>query len=178
MRPNIQVLLYGTAAIQDRFESFCFGLEGIDGNIRFDLASELLHFTQPDRYWLWTRWMWDPKTKTGSLPLVIMDDFTLHRDTIGSTYVRIGEAVTFINDVGQAAGFQRIARGLFGTDVYLACVYGVYLYTVLKMRMTQEFNKVMPQMPELAARLLGTHRMDFQLHTKSLASSGGEEPWA
>jgi hypothetical protein len=60
--------------------------------------------------------------------------------------------------VGAAAGFQKISNNIFGTDVYLACVYTVYVYTVLKMRMTQEFNKVIPQLPEFCRRLLGVHR--------------------
>ena len=42
--------------------------------------------------------------------------------------------------------------------MYLCCVYIVYAYTVLRMRMTQEFNKVMPGLPEFCRRLLGVHR--------------------
>jgi hypothetical protein len=44
---------------------------------------ELLHFTYPDRYWLWTRWMWDPRTETGSLRLVTMEEFELSADSRG-----------------------------------------------------------------------------------------------
>jgi hypothetical protein len=62
--------------------------------------------------------------------------------------------------VGEAAGFQRGGRGLLGTDVYLACVYVVYLYTVTRMRMTKEFNKVIPRFPELTRRLLGIYKME------------------
>ncbi len=47
-----------------------------------------------------------------------------------------------------------------GVYVYLACVYGVYMYTTLRIRMTQEFNKVVPQLPELIRRLLGTYRIE------------------
>lgn len=154
----IRSLLYGSESLEYRFDRFCSSLPLLDENVRFDFASELLHFTQPEKYWLWTMWMWNPKSKTGSLPLVIVNDFPLQMPTAGATYLRVGEAVAFVNNVGRAAGFQRIGRGLFGTDVYLACVYGIYIYTVLKMRMTQEFNKVIPQLPELSARLLGIHQ--------------------
>ena len=72
--------------------------------------------------------------------------------------IEVGRAVAFVHEVGDAAGFQKISRNVFGTDVYLCCVYVVYAYTVLKMRMTQEFNKVMPGLPEFCRRLLGVHR--------------------
>jgi len=36
----------------------------------------------------------------------------------------------------------------------------VYVFTTIRMRMTQEFNRVIPPLPELCRRLLGVHRMD------------------
>jgi hypothetical protein len=45
-------------------------------------------------------------------------------------------------------------------DVYLAAIYGIYLYTVTRLRMTQEFNRVIPQLPDLVRRLLGVHRLE------------------
>ena len=63
-----------------------------------------------------------------------------------------------MHEVGEAAGFQAIAKSIFGTDVFLSCVYVVYAYTVLRMRMTNEFNRVMPELPEFCRRLLGVHR--------------------
>ena len=47
---------------------------------------------------------------------------------------------------------------MFGTDVFLASVYGVYMYTTLRLRMTQEFSKIMPELDELLRRLLGVHK--------------------
>jgi hypothetical protein len=62
---------------------------------------------------------------------------------------------------GRRSGFTSSgAKGLFGIDVFLACVYAVYMYTVLRLRMTQEFNKVVPELPELVRRLLGVYRME------------------
>ncbi|MNC94329.1 hypothetical protein D3C83_111550 [compost metagenome] len=45
-----------------------------------------------------------------------------------------------------------------GADVFLACVYSVYMYTVLRLRMTQEFNRIVPELPDLVRRLLGVYR--------------------
>jgi hypothetical protein len=155
VRMEIRDLIYGDAPLSTRFQTFCDGLSELDENMRYDFASELLHFTRPDEYWLWTRWMWDPEVETGALRLVTMDEFDLHGESLGETYLRVGEAIAFTNATGEAAGFTRIGDGRFGIDVFLACVYGVYTYTVLRMRMTQEFNQVMPGLPELARRLLG-----------------------
>lgn len=160
LKTYVSELLYGSDSIENRFNAFCSKLGSLDQQIQFDLASELLHFIYPDTYWLWTKWMWDPRAKTGSLALVTMKDFELQRPTLGETYLRVGEAVVFVTNVGEAAGFQKQGKGLFGTDVYLALVYGIYIYTILKMRMTQEFNKVVPQLPELVRRLLGVYWLE------------------
>ncbi len=151
-------LLYGDAEVRVRFQVFVDRLGGVEENVCCDLASEILHFTDPDKYWLWTRWMWDPKCRTGALPLVTTSAHHLSGPTSGDIYMRVGEAVAFVHHVGEAAGFQTISRTIFGTDVYLSCVYVVYAYTVLRVRMTREFNRVMPELPEFSRRLLGVYR--------------------
>lgn len=159
-RDALNDLLHGTKPLQVRFDDFCERLEPLDLSIRCDLAGECLHYWDFERYWLWTRWLWDPARNTGALPLVTIQEYDLHADTPGSIYMKVGEAIAFVNTVGEAAGFQHGGRGLLGTDVYLACVYVVYLYTMTRMRMTKEFNKVIPQFPELTRRLLGIYKME------------------
>ncbi len=184
LRESIAELLYGPASLQERFQLFIDSLSGYWGDVRLarkplpgmdgadlpenilcDLASELLHFTSPDDRWLWTRWMWDPRVGTGALPLVVEDNYDLHGRDAGETYMKVGVAVAFVRATGEAAGFARFfARfnvGPFGIDVFLACVYAVYMYTTLRLRMTQEFNKVVPRLPELSRRLLGVWKMEI-----------------
>jgi hypothetical protein len=163
----IDDLLHGPGVVSERFDAFDAVLAA-HPEAGFDLPSELLHFTAPDRYWLWTRWMWDPRTGTGALPLVTVEDFEL--DTAGATrgeaYVRVGEAIAFVHETGKAVGFTAVDEApggahevsLFGADVFLACVYAVYMYTVLRLRMTQEFNRIVPELPDLVRRLLGVYR--------------------
>lgn len=153
-------LLAGRGTVDARFQAFCDRLEGFPLSVSYDLASELLHFSQPDRYWLWTRWMWDPKTRTGALPLVTMEEYDLGAPSVGAMYLRVGEAIAFVHETGRAVGFTRIGQGLFGVDVYLACVYCVYVYTTVRIRMTQEFNRVIPALPELCRRFLGVYGME------------------
>jgi hypothetical protein len=160
LKEMIRNLMHGPATPAERFQAFHDSLEGTEAHIRYDLPGELLHYGSPEAHWLWTRWIWDPKTETGALPLVIMEDHDLRGATAGETYMKVGEATLFVRATGDSAGFTRIGNGPFGIDVYLACVYAIYVYTSLRMRMTQEFNKVIPPLPELCRRLLGVHRME------------------
>ncbi|MHB1433846.1 MAG: hypothetical protein ACYCVZ_17255 [Streptosporangiaceae bacterium] len=140
-----------------RFEAFDAALAD-QPEAAFDLPGELLHFTYPGQYWLWTKWLWDPRTKTGALPLVTTDEVDLSgTGSRGATYLTVGRATAFVNETGKAAGFTDAAPGLFGTDIFLAAVYGVYMYTVLRMRMTKEFNELVPALPDLIRRLLGIY---------------------
>jgi hypothetical protein len=150
-------LLHGPGLVTERFAAFDAVL--VDHpEPAFDLPSELLHFTFPDRWWLWTRWMWDPRAGTGALPLVTVEDFDWDAPNRPEGYLRVGEAMAFVNETGKAVGFTNLGSGMFGADVFLACVYAVYMYTVLRLRMTQEFNRIVPELPDLVRRLLGVYR--------------------
>ena len=176
LRAWIAELVLGEAEPWHRLQAFCERLDALPGfaaNLRADFASELLHFAAPERHWLWTRWMWDPRTRTGALPLVTTAAYDLRGTEPGDVYLKVGRAVAFVHEVGDALGFRRIGNGIFGTDVFLSCVYVIYTYTVLRMRMTKEFNKVMPQLPEFSRRLLGVHRKGAQ--SASAASTTVED---
>lgn len=187
MKAALARLLYDSATVDVRFQQFVEDMTEHFGDVRAlrprkssdsrarqsaedaalnenvfcDLGSEVLHFTDPNQYWLWARWLWDPKAGTGALPLVTMEECDLHGRTVGETYVKLGVATAFVRATGDAAGFSHIGAGPFGIDVFLACVYTVYMYTTLRMRMTQEFNKVVPPLSEMIRRLLGVWNMEI-----------------
>jgi hypothetical protein len=156
----VRELVGGTAPVERRLETFVERLAPVPVTVGYDLGSECLHYTDPDHYWLWTRWVWDPRTRTGALPLVTMEDYELDGGSVGDTYLRVGAATAFVHETGRAAGFTRIGEGGFAVDVYLACVYAVYVFTTVRIRMTQEFNRVIPPLPELCRRLLGVHGLE------------------
>jgi hypothetical protein len=156
-KTSIYALLYSEMELQDRFQNFVDAHPELAIHLRYDLASELLHYNQPDKYWLWNRWLWDPVLNTGAIPLVASENFELAADTHGEMYMNIGKAVVFVHNMAEAVEFQFINRSLFGTDVYLSCVYIIYAYTVFKIKMTDEFNKVMPPIAEFSRRILGVH---------------------
>ncbi len=156
----IRDLLHGPGRIEARFRVFDEALAGIDAPIRRDLAGECLHLLDPERYWLWSRWMWDPQTMTGALPLVMVDDFDFAGPDAGAIYLRVGAATSAVIATADELGFRRMRASPFVVDVYLAAIYGVYLYTVTRMRMTQEFNRVIPGLPDLVRRLLGVYGVE------------------
>lgn len=154
------LLLDEARPVAARLDDFCLAARLEPAFRATDLASECLHFTRPERNWMWTRWMWDPVAGTGALPLVTMDGYSFDAATPGETYLRVGQASAFVASTVEAAGLTSRAHGPFAVDVFLVAVYAVYAYTVLRMRMTQEFNRVVPGLPELSRRLLGTRALE------------------
>ena len=157
----IRDLLHGPGGIDARFRAFDAALEPIEAPVRRDLAGECLHFLEPERYWLWSRWMWDPETMTGALPLVMVDEFDFEGPDAGAVYLRVGAATAAVIATADELGFKRMRASPFVVEVYLAAIYGIYLYTVTRLRMTQEFNRVIPQLPDLVRRLLGVRQLEM-----------------
>ena len=157
---EIRELIRGEGSIADRFRRFDGALPGIEAPVRRELAGECLHFADPERHWLWARWMWDPQARTGSLPLLMVEDFDFGGDAAdaGAIYLRVGAATAAVIATADELGFRRMRASPFAVDVYLAAIYGIYLYTVTRLRMTQEFNRVIPPLPDLVRRLLGVYR--------------------
>lgn len=184
LRNAMHALLYGDELIGERFDIFVQTMTGyfkdvrvlrpkksidsrakvsaeeaaLQENVFCDLASELLHFTNPEEYWLWTRWIWDPTASTGAILLVTVDEINFYGDTLGESYVKIGMALTFIKETGAAAGYENFGDSPYSIDVFMACVYAVYMYTVFRMRLSQEFNRILPELPEMTRRVLGVYK--------------------
>lgn len=158
LKGQIETLLHQEGPVHERFGTFVGGMDGLKPPLAHALGSELLHYTFPERYWLWTPWIWDPATGAGALPLVLQKSFDLAGGKPAETYRKIGQATAQVAAHGQGQGFASIGRGLFATNVFLACVYTVYMQTVFRMRLSKEFNRILPELADFAGRLLGTHR--------------------
>jgi hypothetical protein len=154
----VEDLLDGDDPLPRRFESFCAAAGPLGEYAAAELASELLHFSSPEHHWLWARWIWNPESRTGALPLLIGDDYELDADGLGASYERVSQALTALDSAPEASAFRLRGGGRLATDILLACTYGVYMRTVLGLKMTQEFNALVPPMAQLVRRLLGTHR--------------------
>lgn len=158
-REAIGDLLHGEAPLAARFDRFTSSYASLGPRRARAFASELLHFTQPGRFWLWTPWIWDPSTGAGALPLVT-HDADLGGATAGDTYLRVGRATALVAQDGRHAGYTRLGRGLLGTDVFLATVQAVSMFTLYKLRISQEFLRFLPELPEFVRRLLGVLHLE------------------
>ena len=167
LRDGLTGLLYGEAPLAARFDRFVGAVEGVERGMAVALASECLHFADPGRFWLWTHWIWNPARGTGALALVTQKEAGLgvggDGASDGEVYEQVGRAMAMVDAQGHAVGFSRSGRGLYGTDVFLACVYAVYMYTVFRVKLSQEFNRILPELPELVERVLGVHRREKSL---------------
>ena len=159
IRGELRTLLYGEDPVAERFDRFVGRIQGLERAMIVSLASEALHFTDPERYWLWTHWIWNPNSGTGALPLVTRQEVDLEAESDGEVYDKVGRAMAMVNAQGHAVGYSRSGVGLFGTDVFLACVYAVYMFTVFRIKLSQEFNRILPELPELVQRVLGVRAM-------------------
>lgn len=156
-------LVHGEGDLAIRFDTFCDRIEGVDAATRRSLAAELLHLSDPEVHHPWARWMWNPESRTGAVPLMTMADVDLEGETPGETYVTLGEAVDSLHDRKEAMGFDPdVLAGPLGTDVAMATVHAVYTYLVLGMRMTKEFTQAIPDHPEYIRRLLGIQELHEQ----------------
>ncbi|MBI5301030.1 MAG: hypothetical protein HY868_02755 [Chloroflexi bacterium] len=144
-----------------RINQFLAETQAINQGKGVELAGELLHLSFPERYWLWSRWMYSPESRTGVLPLLLDGDKELHGDSPGQMYLRVGRAIVMVTEVEDAKWLFRgglsttLQDRPFAIDTFLATTYAAYLYGVTAWRLTREFHKVLPPLPRLVRRMLG-----------------------
>lgn len=128
LRERVVMLLEGpTAAADERIGEFCAGFPG-DGAHRWvrDLAAELLHHVDPERYPLMTRWMWDGRANTGVLREIWhgedVDRVTIEVASRYQTFVVLRE------ELAQFLAANGVYRDvLFFVDLLAAQVYAAYI---------------------------------------------------
>lgn len=128
-----------------------------DQGLLRDLASEVLHIVDPWAHPLWRRWVLDPDQETGALALLVEDPIALYGIDDATTYAQVRFAFDYLSQTLSGASLLPVSaeQSPYGLDVFLAGVYGVYSSTVIKMRMTKEFNSLLPDLGEFMGRILG-----------------------
>jgi hypothetical protein len=91
-----------------------------------DLAAELLHYVDPERYPLMTRWVWDARTNTGVLREI------WHDENVDSISIDVPDGyATFLmlrEELAQYLSTNGVFRDLlFYVDVLMAQVYAGYI---------------------------------------------------
>jgi len=144
-----------------RVTKFVEKTNALDTRLALELATGLLHNTSPKHHWLWTRWLWDPTTGTGILPLLAGSTHNLLADNLADGYARVGAVSAMSIKFGEGTGLWSGAlisnekRAAFANSAFLACAYSVYLYGTTTWRLNKEFNNLLPSLPNMARKLLG-----------------------
>jgi hypothetical protein len=147
-----------------RVAIFVEKVNALDTRLALELASGLLHYTSPNDNWLWTRWLWDPTTGTGILPLLAGSTHNLRAENLADGYARVGLVTAMSMKFGEGTGLwtdelmSNKKRAQFANSAFLACAYNVYLYGTTSWRLSREFNNLLPSLPNMARRLLGLRK--------------------
>jgi hypothetical protein len=163
-------LLSGEAPAPIRVTSFVEKLHALDTRLALELASGLLHNTRPGDTWLWTRWLWDPTTGTGILPLLAGSSHNLLATNIADGYSRVGAVSAMSMRFAEGTGLwtdelvSNEKRALFANSAFLACAYAVYMYGSTSWRLSRDFNELLPSLPNMARRLLGLPKTGSASH--------------
>lgn len=154
-------LLIGEAPAPVRVAAFVEKMTALDTRLAIELATGLLHNRFPSNSWLWTRWLWDPTTGTGILPLLAGSSHNLLATNIAEGYARVGAVSAMSMKFGEGTGLwtdelmNNERRALFANSAFLACAYTVYMYGSTSWRLSRDFNELLPSLPNMARRLLG-----------------------
>ena len=158
-------LLNGESPTPVRVSLFVEKLNALDTRLALELASGLLHNTSPNEYWLWTRWLWDPTTGTGILPLLAGSTHNLLADNLADGYASVGAVTAMSMKFAEGTGLfvdeliSNEKRSQFANSAFLACAYGVYMYGSTSWRLSRDFNELLPSLPNMARRLLGLPKL-------------------
>jgi hypothetical protein len=154
-------LLNGETPTPVRVATFVEKLNVLDTRLALELATGLLHNTSPHEHWLWTRWLWDPTTGTGILPLLAGSTHNLLADNLADGYARVGAVTAMSMKFAEGTGLWKEEltgnekRAQFANSAFLACAYTVYMYGSTSWRLSRDFNELLPSLPNMARRLLG-----------------------
>lgn len=127
MKKRIAGLFDRQQDTDERVKRFCAAFPD-DRDHRWvrDLAAELLHYADPERYPLMTRWVWDARANTGVLREI------WHDDNVDSISIDVPDGyATFLmlrEELAQYLATNGVFRDvLFYVDVLMAQVYAGYI---------------------------------------------------
>lgn len=130
LQARVEALMEGredTSSTDERLAAFCAGFPD-DRDHRWvrDLAAELLHYSDPERYPLMTRWVWDKRTNTGVLREI------WHAENVDHIRIEVPDGyATFLGlreELAQYLASNGVYRDvLFYVDVLCAQVYADYI---------------------------------------------------
>ncbi|WP_369611707.1 hypothetical protein [Sulfurisphaera javensis] len=99
----------------ERVEGFVSIVKGGNKKDIEDMAKEIIHFIEPDKYPLWTRWIWNKERNTGSITYVLKDNITLTSPS--EFFEALSELKSVLNVFGLDTG------NYYPTSIFLVYAY-------------------------------------------------------
>ncbi len=156
LKGAISDLLYGKAkSWEERVERFVKEIRGIDRKFARDMASELLHFTFPDKYVLWTSWIWDVESESGAV--VFLKEEPPKRHMYGETYEEFEQIYKQVQE--KLLDFGIKVKGYLFVDIFLAMIYATYV-DYMTLSIMHSAKGFFPPAGSIAKRLLGVLRSE------------------
>ena len=156
LKRAISDLLYGKAqSWEERVERFVKEIRGIDRKSARDMASEILHFTFPDKYVLWTSWIWDLDSESGAV--VFLKEEPPKRSMYGETYEEFEQIYKQIQE--KLIDFGIKVKGYLFVDIFLAMIYGTYV-DYMSLSTMHSAKGFFPPAGSIARRILGILRKE------------------
>lgn len=177
LKERIEVLMSkreDTSTVDARTAEFCAAFPDDRGHrwVR-DLAAELLHYADPERYPLMARWVWDARTNTG----VIREIW--HADNVDHIRIEVFDGYAAFLMLREELAQYLAANGvyrdvLFYVDVLCAQIYAEYIGERGGSYLRADFAT--PEDPMLhTRRILGLDGVNAQGRTRLKALDGRAE---
>lgn len=152
VRAALGELLYGAGALATRMDMFVNAIQpDVDGSrddvksankIRraaHDFGAEMIHFTQPDRYPLMTRWVWDQSTVSGALREFIRGNDAMAEVPLGMSPEMFEGARVWFREQIEEMGLYRDVP--FWIDLVQAQAYASYFRSMSEGLLSADFGR-------------------------------------
>jgi hypothetical protein len=150
---EIRDLLYGKAALLERLNRFAEVVQVIDDaadketrkqaaknrRAAFDFGAEMLHFNDPIKYPLMTRWVWDQNTVSGALREFIRGNDTLSDVPLGNSPEMYEGARTWLAAQLAEQGLYKDVH--FWVDLVQAQAYAEYFRSMAEGMLSADFGR-------------------------------------
>jgi len=132
----------------ERVEKFKSIVKGGEKEDIEDMAKEIIHFLEPEKYPLWTRWIWNKERGTGSINYVIKDDVKINDEK------ELFSAINELRNVLEIFGLESKGK-YYVTSVFLVYAYVRYLDYTTHLAVDKKAAGLIPTHLSTTALVLG-----------------------
>lgn len=129
----------------DRIRSF--NLRGMKKEDMEDMAKEIIHLLEPERYPLWTRWIWNKTKNTGSITYILREGINLREEK------DFLESVKELRSLLSIFGFD--TGNFYSTSIFLVYAYVRYLDYATHLAIDRKGAGLLPTHLTTTALVLG-----------------------